>query len=243
MKDYSTIFQLHLEGLRPKHVPSSSGMRAFASEAGNCDRQLFYRLQRYGTLDPDSEPDDVTSTIAFHIGNNIHDQWQAMMGRLYPGNFTGEVKWQYPLAPATAIVSGRCDGLYTDESGNKIALEIKTISSWGYKKAVSKNSPKPEHVLQAALSQYALAADMIQVVYICKEWVDPGIPCITIWTYPVGNDVSIRELNRMARIVRTVQAKDPVPPRMARGIPITNILKDDNCRYCSFSEFCEVDGP
>lgn len=242
MKDFSTIFQLHLEGLRPKHVPSSTAMRAFASEAGSCDRRLHYRLKRHGTLDPDTEPDEVTSTVAFHIGNNIHDEWQAMMTCLYPNNFTGEVKWRYPLEPAIPIVSGRCDGLYTDEAGNVIALEIKTISSWGYKKAISANTPRPDHAAQAALSQYSLKADLVQIVYICKEWVDPGKPCITIWTYPVADSVSIAELNRMARILRGVQAGRAAPPRMARGIPITNILKDDECKFCPFTDFCELDG-
>lgn len=243
ISDLATHFQLHLENLRPAHVPSTTAMRAYASEAGICQRRLYYRLSHHPLTDPDSEPDLITSTIAFHIGNNLHDEFQGMMERLYPNNFTGEVKWHYPEAPSIPIVSGRCDGLYTDHRGKRIALEIKSMSSWLYKTSLSSGNPLTKHALQAALSMYILKADEVQVVYLCKDWIDPEKEPISIWTYPVRPNVPVSELNHMARVLRLVQGKAPAPPRIARGEAITNIDKDSECRFCPFKEICELDGP
>lgn len=239
--DYLTHFQLHLESLRPPHK-SSGGLHAYASEAGNCDRQLYYRLLLQPGTDPDAAPDLATSTIAYHIGNNLHDEWQAMMAKLHPNNFTGEVKWQHPAAPEVATVSGRCDGIYKDDRGKRIALEIKSMSGYRYKVAMKSGRPYTRDAMQAALSMYVLEADEVQLVYLCKDWIDVENEPMCMWTYPVLPSVAIHELDRQTRILRTVQTRGPIPARTARGEIIDNIDKDPECRYCVFYDLCELQG-
>lgn len=241
MTDYGQHFIDHLAALRPPYTPSSTGLRVYASEAGGCDRALYYRL-KHTQSGEDDHPASVTDAVVWHIGNNLHDEWQAMMARLYPDNFTGEVKWKFPEPPALPLVSGRCDGLYTDLRDVKLALEIKTMTRFKFEKSVKAGRPYMKHTLQAALSQYMLGAQEVHIVYLCKDWLAPGMDNIMQWNFPISANIAIAELNREARILKRVKEGHPPPGRIMQGEEITNIDKEGECKFCPFRDLCEMRG-
>lgn len=240
-------FKLHLEGLRPAHVSTGKSLRVFASEAGICDRRQHYRLMQTPQEAEEEDNPSAVSSVVFHIGNNLHDEFQVMMSYLHPG-FTGEVKWHWP-SDENVKVSGRCDGLYTDEFGQRVALEIKTTGKWAYNESLKAGIPAPKHALQAALSMYMLGATRVQVVYICKDWIDihpltnQQVEPISWWIYSVPPSLAIQELQHRKVLLENVQAGGSPPDRIARGEVIENPYKASECKFCPYQDICLMQGP
>lgn len=238
--DYLAHFIHHLEKLRPPHVSTTPELHTNASEAGYCDRKLFYRLQRTQATGDSRELPEYTNSIIFHLGNNLHDNFQDMMKVFYP-DFSHEVKWQYP-ATGVPIVTGRCDGTYTTKDGKTAALEIKSCSKWVYAAAMKRGVPRDDHALQAALSSAVLHTDLVHIVYICREYMDE-YPPLTSWLYPVSPAVAVAEIKRHQHLRSLVQTSGPIPDRTARGEDINDPETDPECRYCPFVDQCLIDGP
>lgn len=242
MLNYSTHFSLHLEQLRAPHVSTTQGLHANASEAGECDRKLFYKYVSALSTDRVREPVSDTSAITFHIGNDLHDQFQSLMAFLYP-SFKPEQSWSYPDAQ-NPVITGRCDGTYTNEDGKTVALEIKTCSKFNYNRTVGSDVPMPlpEHALQAALSAFVLGTDLVQIIYICKDWL-PDLQPVHSWIYPVATHVSTQEIARMTQLMKRARTGTPIPLRVIRGQEVDDPTQDSRCRFCEYQDDCVIDGP
>lgn len=239
--DYQTHFLLHLEALRPKHVSYAKNLHVNASDAGGCDRALFYKLRNNIETGGERDPVQPRSAIAFHIGNNLHDEYQAMMHLLHP-SFTGEIIWQYPH-DGDPLMTGRSDGTYADRQGRTIALEIKSASKFIFGQAMKSGQPRGDHALQAALSAYVLRTQLVQIVYIAKEYNPEYTDALKIWTYPVGDIVSELELQRMAFVLDVAKANGPVPDRIIQGEEILDPETSGHCKFCDHVDSCVIDGP
>ncbi len=256
--DYQSHFQLHLESLRPNHDPSSVHPRCYASEAGGCDRRLHYRLSdEFLDGRPSSGDDGVTPATAIlrHVGNNLHDEFQSMMKLLHP-SFEAEVWWAHKghlptvVDPSTGgleertIISGRCDGLFTDARGSRVAVEIKSMTRSKLVAAQKMGTPYPWHAMQGALSCRFLMADELMVVYLSREWMLDGQDSVVWWRYPAPAGVAAAEAKRMQSLyLGALATPGRVPPRVIRGEPITDPERDKQCGWCPFLDRCALQGP
>lgn len=221
--------------IRP-HSSQNSGLRAFASEAGGCARQIGLRML-------DLKPMDITPELAatFEAGDMLHEKMQEGMSILWP-ELSVEHSW------CKDYISGRADGFY----GNTI-VEIKSCSLKSFKYAQFKG-PKLDHTLQASLSALHLGASKIHIIYIAKEpaktavktWADAGKPeyiSIMDWVQEVDLDATQDEWGRLSTLA--VQISEGILGDTENAIewisdPSTQTWP---CKFCAARSLCIDLGP
>lgn len=242
--------------------PTATGTLLRCSSAGSCERQqAFSAIKAKPTEQRSSE-----TLLAFEIGNAIHNSLQEMM--LARDDFDTQVEVPVDLSSLGVSLSGHCDALITDSQGNKIVVEIKTMSGYGASRTFG-SDPKREHVCQAGLYATGLEADAILIVYVAKEadrgWkVRPGQ--IAQWYYELDEEVypdeSVRDVvnSELARFSR-------VEHYLNQGLLPEPLVQDSNedyamsrvelvgpfgapskhhhweCRYCIYNSACADIGP
>lgn len=139
------------------------------SWAGACARLVGYRL-----LDrPESNPPDLAAIWRMSLGTMVHELLQEALVRAFP---TAEIEKNIG-AESDALfgfpVSGRTDVFLVDDDGKRIAIEVKSINGFGFKKSVGARGvpegPRGSALYQAALNGRAHNADEIVIVYLSLE--------------------------------------------------------------------------
>lgn len=75
---------------------------------------------------------------------------------------------EVPIVNKKKFLNGKADGVFKEEVfGEKVVLEIKTMNSWSYQKAVFK--PFKKHEFQASLYARELGAKKVLYLYINKD--------------------------------------------------------------------------
>ena len=231
MFDPNLDFQAYLK--HKSYTPSAYGLHTRASEAAQCARKIYYRLQ-----EGDSNLHAPTNSIIEAVGKFLHDQYINMLKLHFPFT-TGEVKWTHPN-DVSPTMTGRADGIYIDTEGKKVALEIKTKSKFQYASILKVGALPVEMSLQAAISGYILETDMVEVVVICREWIPDADP-VTHFKYQLPKTLAINEINRLAVILETSKRKE-IPNREIGGELIKNPDKDKRCSFCDFRDMCVLQG-
>ncbi len=239
---------------REPHISGNPNLHAYASSAGSCARQIAYNL----LSDPVPESSyPLSRLIAFRIGNEAHTLIQSALLACYP-DARAEVRWDL------GFVSGRCDGLYTVPDGRRVAVEIKSMQPWTFRRylqagmtphpdtdpddpnlppdAYQPGTPAPEHVLQAGLSARALTCELIHIIYLNKS---PKFdePTIAEWLLATPDTLIDAELDRL-RYVVALASESTIPTRFYNGDDIPDPSTQRwPCGFCDHLDRCLADGP
>lgn len=156
---------------------AGEGARIRHSWAGNCARQIGYRL----TDTPVSNELTIADHWRFGLGHAVHDQLQQVVTDAFPGA-TGEVEVFLEDGLLAGHVDLEIDDVgYNGEDGldthTKISVELKTINGFGFKKAVGArgpaDGPRTGAKMQGALNALAGDADEMVVIYLSMENLGP----------------------------------------------------------------------
>jgi len=214
---------------REPHVSTVDHPHAFASEAQKCSRQIAFRLLEVAGATEFS----TTTLLAFDIGNRVHAHVQAAFRQVYP-DFKDEIAWV--LEPEQKV-SGRADGLYTDDEGRKVVVEIKSMNPMAWAQAARRDMPHYEHALQAHLSAYVLGAQVIHLVYVNKAGKQDDSPVLE-WVAEADLAMAEIELARLQQVVDLAET-GVAPERWYDGDVIERPeSKKWPCAYCAWREQC-----
>jgi len=134
------------------------------SDAGICERQRWFKAVKFDQ----SESPDMNTLLAFHMGTSIHEFVQeAFVTQAAVGGVTVDLEVPVDCRHLGVDLSGSADLVVTYKDGNKVVVEFKSASAYGYK--LAREAPKREHVAQAGLYAQGLDAKGIVIVYIAKE--------------------------------------------------------------------------
>jgi hypothetical protein len=102
----------------------------YPSGLEGCKRALAFNYLKAPVNDVHLEPRLI---ITFELGNHIHDRFQWMFGKLAKRKgweFIPEMRIIRTLNPW--FISGRCDGMFIIDKGQKEGIEIKSIHKAGF---------------------------------------------------------------------------------------------------------------
>lgn len=139
------------------------------SDAGACSRAVAYAALGV----PQSDPIDLPGVFVARLGTMIHDAWQEVLPKRYPGA-TVEVKvHEGELAGhVDAVVWGQGAGIGR-EAGWTVAIEGKSVGGYKYQLAVGMKGepqgPSHAHVIQAALNGLRVEADEVVICYWARD--------------------------------------------------------------------------
>lgn len=128
-----------------------------------CSRQMVYDLMGTPPTDKVLHPIGAELQRTFDVGTWYHIYMQKI---LYMVGYLEQA--EVPVINKGKYINGKADGVFkTDVFGEKVVLEIKTMNSWNFKKAVFK--PFKKHECQASLYARELGAKKVLYLYINKD--------------------------------------------------------------------------
>src|ERR1035437_1151353 len=224
------------QGYSRPHISQNEGLRAFASEAGGCERAIGLRMLNLKPLD--LTPELATTFLA---GDLLHDDMQAGLTTLFP-DLSVEHSW------CTSGISGRADGVYISDAEISNVVEIKSTSLPGFKYAMWKG-PKQDHIFHAGLSALHLGAPDIHIIYISKApcqtakktWADPQTPefiSVMDWFMQIDLDQIQDEWDRLAALAPAVLAGTIGDTVNAQGWIANPEETKWPCAYCAALPLC-----
>lgn len=239
---------LRLGQERDGDKPTATGTLLRGSESYNCARKIAFRAAGV----PKAHEFTDQTLLAFKLGNTLHELLQDAMAALW-SEFEAEAV--VDLTPLGFDMSGHADGVYFI-GADKLVLEIKTKSSFGFKLAKKADHPDEGELVQAGMYALGLGAQVVHLVYLAKEGayrdgVKPGE--LLEWRYRLSDDfeglgtveeLATAELWRQQQIADQVRA-GVVPERFIPGFgvvdsppPYEGKGQPWNCRYCNHRNHC-----
>jgi hypothetical protein len=184
-----------------------------ASGFGQCMRKRMFQWHRL-------EEPPVTPILQdiFQTGSFLHLKWQ-MIG-LTEGWMVSPEE-DFPNYEEDNLSGARIDGI--DFTG--ALVEIKTINAYGYKRVVSEQRPKYDHVGQTHYSMINSGIREAAVIYDCKdtgEWIELRIKQSEHFTDKVGEELDLFNAHRRNRTL-----PDPLEGEAAK-----------ECGRCVFQKVC-----
>lgn len=215
--------------------PTAMGTPFRHSDAGKCARALSYTAAGI----PASDPMDLSGVWNVTLGSLLHEKWQDALQARFP-----DAEVEVTCRTVGADGSGHIDAVIRHDD-RVTAYELKTIGGFGYKLAVGAKSkgkaaegPKPEHIMQAALSGLAVGADEVVIGYLAKEAVSVneaerfGVTelerfcCEWTFTREQFEGLAVAEAERVARVLELVAdgklAPRRVPSEMPKGAEVVD---------------------
>lgn len=214
------LVDLWLAEERARVVPRATESARFRhSDAGACARAIGY-----AALDlPATNPIDGAGVVTTTIGTWVHTELQRALEKRY--GRAAEIE----LKVGTGERAGHIDAVIrwrdADGTDRVTAVEFKTVGGYAWKMAIGvppaarvPQGPKYEHILQAALCGYEVAADEVVVVYLSKEAISVNIAkdrgldeyqrVTREWTFPreVYEPLAIAEADRVDKILGLLDA-------------------------------------
>jgi CRISPR/Cas system-associated exonuclease Cas4 (RecB family) len=217
----------------PRAVPEAGPFRG--SDAGKCNRQLWYRLQ--GT--EKTEPTTIADHWRMDLGTMVHEALQDVIASITPGALN-ELKLDLngigiPGSMHVDILNPVDTVL--DEKGQEYrvyeAVEIKTVNGFGYKmmattyRKAGPEGPRESHAMQAALGAAAAEAEGYKVkgariVYLSMELVGPELAeniglggeearFTAEWFIPIDEcrQIAAREAQRLQSVLEMHETNEP----------------------------------
>lgn len=218
----------------PRAIPDAGPFRG--SDAGKCNRQLWYRLMEYEK----TEPFTVADHWRMDLGSMVHEALQESIEQATPGaineleldlnsiGIPGSMHMDI-LNPVDEIVETGPQDEVLDETVYE-AVEIKTVNGWGYKQMATNYSkagpkgPRESHIMQACIGAAAAEAEGYRVtgarvVYLSMELVSPELAAsiglggeearfTAEWFYPIEQcrQIAQREASRFNSVLRMINA-------------------------------------
>jgi hypothetical protein len=160
--------------------------------------------------------------ITFELGHYIHERFQNLFERMAKRKnwqFIPEMRIIRTLNPW--FVSGRCDGVFILDEGEKEGIEIKSIHKDGFNRLY--DQPLYEHQHQGNLYQGLLKFPRMHYLYVCKD-------NSQVKTFAVPFDKELFN-NTMASVERILL-------RLQEGRLPKRITPDCKDRSCKFNAVC-----
>ena len=128
-----------------------------------CCREMAYDLSGVSPTDLHKRSIGAELQRTFDVGTWYHIYMQNI---LYSIGLLEQA--EVPIINKEKFLNGKADGVFKEEVfGEKVVLEIKTMNSWNYQKAVFK--PFKKHEFQASLYARELGAKKVLYLYINKD--------------------------------------------------------------------------
>lgn len=240
--------------------PTADGTMFRASEALNCSRAIGFRVADIPEFV--SVPPEVMLT--FDVGNRFHERIQGILARQIGAvaEFVATYVPEYSMSAHVDAVYGLDEEMKftgTSVGANRVAVEIKTVSGYGWllatggRKSDEGPGPKAEHIAQVAIAANApnVGAQFIHLIYIDKdkqgiaEWfldMDEQLPAR--YENATPRELARVELERSVGIARRLE-DGMLPTRYIPGYgrvetpPAADTrLEPWNCRYCRWQPIC-----
>lgn len=166
-----------------------------------CLRQMTYDLAKVVPTDEVSRPIGPSLQRTFDVGTWYHLYLQTILYRI------GLLQQaEVPVVNLDRYLNGKADGLLKVEVfGEKVVLEIKTMNSWQFSKAVFK--PFKKHEFQASLYARELGAKKVLYLYLNKDTSE-----IKEFLEPINEEQLEIADKKMDTVIGCVKTKT-LPPR------------------------------
>lgn len=203
------------------------GTRLRGSWSGKCARRISYHLLGY----EETNPATVAGFWRMEQGTIVHDYWQAAAKKLLGEDCTVEAIATY----GDEMGSVHTDLVVQSPKYGKVAFELKTIGGYGFKVALGlfgdEPGPKNDHFLQGAVNAKAHDADMLVIVYISQENVNPSwaadaelhpaMEFAVEWSYPreFWEPYADIEIRRQQHIVGLAENEELAPRSIPHEMP------------------------
>ena len=184
----------------------------------NCLRAIIYNFKGEG----DFVVTDPKLKRVFAIGHDVHERIQKMLKKI--GILEAD---EVPARSKEYRIGGHCDGVLK-RKGKKLALEIKSINSKGFDRALS-YGPKSEHINQVRIYMWLLKLEEGVLYYECKNdqrhkaWIVKQ------------DEKTINEVKKKITDAIEYIEKNETPDMCYNG----NILE---CDWCNYKEICKEKG-
>lgn len=205
--------------------PRPTDPRAFASEAGNCGRAVWYRAHGVPVTDPVA----LSTLVAFEVGKTLHAAVAKAYQKHYGGQCQVEVPWELDN------LAGRADIVISTDDGTPWhVVEVKSISPFEVKYL---KEPKREHLKQLALYARALRVSTGDVVYINKVPRSGESPFLVFAN--VLTAMSRWDADEEAGRLGKAATEEAIPARY-NGDEVLDPRYDHNwqCRFCKWRLRC-----
>lgn len=188
-----------------------------------CPRQMTYDLMNMAPSD----------RIAPHIGPELQRVFDVgTWYHVYMQNILYQIglleQAEVPVVNKEKYLNGKADGVFKEEVfGEKVVLEIKTMNSWTFQKAVFK--PFAKHEFQASLYARELGAKKVLYLYINKDTSE-----IRDFLMPINEEQLAQADKKMADVISHVKAGS-LPKRTCTDRDC------ENAWACPFASLCFKD--
>ena len=185
-----------------------------------CKRQMVYDLM--GTPPTDSVIRTIGAELqrTFDVGTWYHIYMQAILYRI---GYLEQA--EVPVVNKEKYLNGKADGVFKESVfGEKVVLEIKTMNSWNFSKAVFR--PFKKHEFQASLYARELGAKKVLYLYINKDTSE-----IRDFLMPINEEQLAVADKKMAEVISHV--KESTLPKRCCGDKFC-----DNALACPFVSLC-----
>lgn len=185
-----------------------------------CMRAMFYDLS--GEKPTDFASKKITGSLQriFDVGTWYHIYMQNI---LYNMGYLQQA--EVPVINKDKFLNGKADGVFKEEVfGEKVVLEIKTMNSWNFSKAVFR--PFKKHEFQASLYARELGAKKVLYLYINKDTSE-----IRDFLMPLNDEQLALADKKMDKVITSV--KEGTPPKRSCGDKFC-----DTALNCPFVSLC-----
>ena len=188
------FFQLYNMVMSP--VDRTYGVFHPSGLLDGCKRAMAFELNQEEKTDKVVNPFPPEILRTFDVGTWYHIYFQAMLFNM------GVLEMaEVPVVNEEKYLSGHADGVFKAEVfGEKVLLEIKTMNSFQYKKAIFR--PFKKHEFQASLYARELGIDKVLYLYINKDTSE-----IKDFLMPLFEEQLVLADEKMDEVIADVKAK------------------------------------
>ena len=166
-----------------------------------CARQMFYDISGVTPTDRTKRRVGAALQRTFDVGTWYHIYTQNLLYQL--GLLEAA---EVPVVNKERYLNGKADGVFKKEVfGEKVVLEIKTMNSWNYGKAVFR--PFKKHEFQASLYARELSINKVLYLYINKDTSE-----MKDFLMPINEEELAEADKKMNKVIESVKSGE-APPR------------------------------
>lgn len=171
-----------------------------------CPRQMTYDLLRVAPTDRITRPIGAELQRTFDVGTWYHLYIQMI---LYRVGYLEQA--EVPVINTEKYLNGKADGVIKEEVfGERVVLEIKSMNTWNFSKAIFK--PFKKHEFQASLYARELGIKKVLYLYINKDTSE-----IREFLMPINEEQLAIADKKMNAVIDHVKNKT-LPPRCCSDI-------------------------
>jgi hypothetical protein len=210
------IFKYYYE--QEKSREWSNGLRM--SNAGKCARALAYQYHGFK-----AEPLSGRARMVFRLGDLVEQD--LVDAALKVSNFKG-MQQECSFELDGQIINGHVDGYITEDDGNSVGVDFKSISDFGFKNA-QKGEVDYSYVCQAHCYMKAMGWNKFLVVFY-KKHTSHLCEVVIDWNEKVWMQIK----NRFRSVFKST--KENMPDREYQ--PNDKGKLPWQCSYCAYSNHC-----